>query len=213
MKMKNYVKVLCVALAMCLMVCGLTACGVKTVELTVKDMGTSTEVEATTAMTVAEVLEEANISLATKDETEPAADTKITEDITEIIVKRYAKVTVINGEEKKEVELVGGTVEDAVKAAGFTVTDDIKPDVPMTDYLTDGMTITLVKGVKVELTVDGTTTEVNSFSATVEALLKEQNVTLGEDDTVSEELTAKVTEGMKIRVYRVTYKEDRKSVV
>ena len=206
--MKNSIKIICLALVMCLAVCGLTACGAKDVKVTVKDMGATTEIDAKTDMTVMDALAKANITLGEKDETEPEKSSKLKEDAKEIIVKRYAEVTVVNGSEKKQVSLVGGTVADAVKEAGYTVTDEIKPDAPLTDYLKNGMTINMVKGVKVSLTVDGKTTEVTTFMTTVEALLKEQNITLSTDDTVNADLTAKITEGMSITVSRVTYKEE-----
>ena len=211
MKVKNHVKLLCVALVMCFILCGLTACGAKAVTVTVKDQGNETSVEAATGMTVAEVLDKANITLATKDETVPEKDSKITEDVKEITVKRYAKVTVVYGDQKKELELFGATVEDAVKESGFTVETDVKPDVPLTDYLKDGMTINMVKGVKVSITVDGKTTEVTTYMSTVEDLLKEQNIKLGKDDEVSEKLTAKPTEGMQITIHRVEYKEEKET--
>jgi len=211
MKVKNYVKLLCVALVMCFVLCGLTACGAKAVTITVKDMGTETSIEATTGMTVAQALEAASIALATKDETVPEKDSKITDKVTEITVNRYAKVTVIYGDQKKELELFGATVDDAVKEAGFAVEADVKPDVPLTDYLKDGMTINLVKGVKLSLTVDGKTTEVTTYMSTIEDMLKEQNVKLGKDDEVSEDLKAKPTDGMQVTVHRVEYKEEKET--
>ena len=207
MKVKTYAKVLCVALVMCFVLCGFTACSAKPVTVTVKDMGAETSVDAQTGMTVAQVLEAGKIALGDKDETEPAKDEKITEKTSEILVKRYAKVTVVYGDQKKELELTGATVEEAVKQAGFTTEADVKPDVPAEEFCKDGMTINLVKGVKVKLTVDGKTTDVTTYMSTVEDMLKEQKITLGKDDEVSEDLKAKVTEGMNITVKRVEYKE------
>ena len=198
MKVKTYAKVLCVALVMCFVLCGFTACSAKPVTVTVKDMGAETSVDAQTGMTVAQVLEAGKIALGDKDETEPAKDEKITEKTSEILVKRYAKVTVVYGDQKKELELTGATVEEAVKQAGFTTEADVKPDVPAEEFCKDGMTINLVKGVKVKLTVDGKTTDVTTYMSTVEDMLKEQKITLGKDDEVSEDLKAKVTEGMNI---------------
>lgn len=209
--LKNSTKLICLALAVCMALFVFTACGAKPVTVTVKDMGATTEIETSTDATVAQALENAKITLAEKDETEPAKDAKITEDTKEIIVKRYAEVTVINNGEKKQVALVGGTVQDAVKEAGFTVSDSIKPDLPLTDLLKTGMTINLVPGMKVTLTADGKTSEITTFMTTVESFLKEQNITLGADDTVSEKLDAKITEGMEITVSRVTYKEETKT--
>lgn len=204
---KNFVKLLCAVLVLCFAVCGLTACGAQTVKLTVNDMGQATEIEASTDMTVAQALEKASLTLGEKDETEPAKDTKITESVKEINVKRYAKVTVVSGSDKKEVELVGGTVEDAITKAGYTAAGELMPDAPLTDFVKDGMIITMVKSIKVEITADGKTIEASTTMATVDALLKEQKISLGADDECNEKLDAKVTEGMKIVIKRVTFKE------
>lgn len=211
MKKTGIIKMLCAALAVCMILCGLTACGAKAVTVTVNDMGNTTSIETSVGATVAKALEDAKITLGEKDETDPAKDSKITEDLKEITVKRYAKVTVVYGDEKKEVELTGGTVADAVKAAAFKTDEGVTPDVPATDYLKDGMTINLVKGMKVELTVDGKTTEVATKAATVKDLLTEQKITLGENDEVSEKLDAAITDGMKIVVKRVEFKEETKT--
>ena len=211
MKKTGIIQLFCVALAICMILCGLTACSGKAITLTVKDMGESSSIEATVGSTVAKALEGAKITLGEKDETEPAKDSKITEDLKEITIKRYAKVTIVYGDEKKEVELTGGTVADAVKAAAFKTDDSVTPDVPATDYLKDGMTINLVKGMKVELTVDGKTTEVATKAATVKDFLTEQKVTLGKNDEVSEKLDEQIKDGMKIVVKRVEYKEEKKT--
>ncbi len=193
------------------MVFALAGCGEeKTVNLTVVDKGAKTEVEAKVGATVSEVLEKAEIILGFKDETEPAKDEKITEDTKQITVKRYAKVTVKLGDESKEVELTGGTVADAVKKSGFD-TDNCTPDTDESKYLEDGMVITLIKGTKVTLTVDGKTADVPTKAKTVEEFLKEQKVTLGKDDEVSEKLTAEIKDGMKIVVKRVEYKTEEKT--
>ena len=88
MKVKTYAKVLCVALVMCFVLCGFTACSAKPVTVTVKDMGAETSVDAQTGMTVAQVLEAGKIALGDKDETEPAKDEKITEQSTDSLGER-----------------------------------------------------------------------------------------------------------------------------
>ena len=208
---QSFLKATALLAAVCLLMGLLVACNGTEVKLEVNDMGTKTEVTTSTNKTVKQTLETAQINLGEKDETDPALNTKITADTKEILVKRYAKVTVVYGDEKKEVELVGGTVADAVEKAAFKTDDSITPDVPATDYLKDGMTITLSKGMKVELTVDGKTNEVVTKAATVKDFLTEQKVTLKEDDEVSEKLDAAIEDGMKIVVKRVEYKEETKT--
>ena len=63
MKSKNLVKIISLALVICLAVCGLSACSSKDIKLTVNDMGESKEINATTGMTVADALTKAEITL------------------------------------------------------------------------------------------------------------------------------------------------------
>ena len=206
MNHKTIVKIVSVLTAVCLLAFCLVACGEKAVTVKVSDMGETTEVETETGKTVSEVLDQAQITIGEKDEIDPAADEKIAEDTSDITIKRYAKVTVVFGKEQKEVELVGGTVEQAVKESGFTVDKNTAPDKSNDEYLTDGMVITLKKTVKVKIKVDGETKEVSTSAATVEDLLKEQDITLGDDDKMNKKPDAEVTDGMKIVIKRVTYK-------
>lgn len=187
-----------------------TACGATPVSVKILDMGETIMAEGTDDMTVAELLEKAEIVLGDKDQTEPEPQTKWSESgASEITVKRYAKVTVVNGEEEKSVELVGGTVEDAVKEAGYSFDDGIEADVDKNTYLKDGMTITLSKAVKVTLTVDGNTKDYTTKAETVKAFLDENKITLGEDDEVSVKTDSKIKDGLKITVTRVEYKEEK----
>lgn len=206
----SFLKVTALLAAVCLLMGLLVACG-EEVKLEINDMGTKTEVTTSAGKTVKQALETAQIELGEKDETDPSLDAKITVDTKEILVKRYAKVTVVYGEEKKEVELVGGTVADAVEKAALKTEDNVTPDLPLTDYLKDGMTITLSKGIKVTLTVDSKTDDFVTKAATVKDFLTEQKVKLGEDDEVSEKLDAAIKDGMKIVVKRVEYKEETKT--
>lgn len=205
MKKHYFGKILALVMAVCMLSCCLVACGGKEMALTVNDRGTKTEVTANVGSTVAQVLEKAQITLGEKDETEPAKDARITEDVKEIIVKRYAKITVVLGDEKKEIEVVGGTVEDAIKKAGYTLDGGITSDTPVTDYAKDGMTITLTKGLTVELTMDGKTTTISTSAKTVADLANE--LKLGADDELSEKFETAITDGMKLTVRRVEYKE------
>ena len=194
----------------CLFAVSLTACA-KAVTVKVNDMGTTTDVEAKTGMTVAEVLEQAGIALGEKDETEPAVDVKLEETTTDITVKRYAKVTFVNGETKTDVEVVGGTVADALKAAGITLGEKELTDVEGTEYVKDGMTVNILTELTISLTVDGKTEDVATKATTVKDFLDEQKVTLGDDDEVSPKLEDALKDGGKVVVKRVEYKEETKT--
>lgn len=198
--------VIALVIAICSTMLCMTACG-KDVKVKINDSGVTTEADANTDLTIKEILDKAGVTLGEKDETEPKADEKLGEESTEITVKRYAKVTVKNGDEEKNVELVGCKVEDAVEKAGFTLDDSVACDADKSSYLKDGMVITLTNSVEVSLTADGKTNKYKTHAETVKAFLDEQKITLGKDDEVSPKLEDKITDGLKIIVKRVEYKE------
>ena len=206
MKTKRILKAALAVALLCLMAFTMTACA-KDVTVTVNDAGTTTELETKTGLKISEILSEAAITVGEKDETEPSLDTELTEDVTEITIKRYAKVTVVKGDEEKTVELVGAKVEDAIKEAGFTLAEGEGADAELTSYLKDGMTINITKETKVTVTVDGETKEITTKAATVQALLDEQGIKLGADDVISEKPETELTDAMKITIKRVEYKE------
>lgn len=211
-KSVSFVKVIALFMALAMSALLFTACGGTPVSVKIVDMGETVMADGTDNMTVAELLETAEIKLGEKDETEPSLDTKWSEaDADQITVKRYAKVTVTNGDDKKTVELVGGTVEDAVKEAGYSFDDGIVVDFENDKFLEDGMTITVSTSVSVKLTVDGKTNDYKTTAKNVQELLDENNITLGKDDEISEKLDAKLTSDMGITIKRVEFKEEKKT--
>lgn len=196
---KSLGRAVALLMALCVLAGCLVACGGKEVTLSIVDYGNPTEVKAAVGDTVAKVLEANNVKLGDKDEAVPAATETITAETTEILIKRYAKVTVVYGSEKKEVEIIGGTVEAAIKSAGFKTEDGVTPDADPKAYLKDGMVIMLSKTAKVKLTTaDGKTADVTTKAATVKDFLEEQKIVLGANETVSPKLTDKITDGMTI---------------
>ena len=210
MKTRMTAKIAAIVAALLLLSACLTACGGKEVALTVNDMGAKTEVTAKAGDKIADILNAAGITLGSKDVTVPPAESTLAEDITEITVNRYAKVTVVMDGQEKVVELVGGTVEDAIKASGFAVFDGEAPDADPKSYLKDGMTIGFISAVKVQVTVDGKTLETSTTAADVAALLKELDIKPGADDEISEKTDSKLSEGMKIVIKRIEYKEEKR---
>lgn len=208
MKRNKLMKIASVVLAMLMLCAAFSGCAGKKITVTVNDTGAITEVEIETGKTVKDALDEAKITLGDKDECDPAADEKITEDLKEITVKRYAKVTIVRDGQETAVEVIGGTVEDALKKAGITLAENESLDTDLKTAVKDGLVVTVGKEVKVSLTVDGKTDEVATKAATVQELLDEKGVTLGKDDELSEKTDAKLADGMKIVIKRVEYKNE-----
>ena len=94
----------------------------------ITDLGEKKEYDKIKGLTIQEVLDQENITLGEKDEIEPAADTVLSEDMTEVQIRRYAKVTIKHEDEETQVELVGGTVEDALKEAGIELGEKEEAD-------------------------------------------------------------------------------------
>lgn len=209
--MKVFIKITACLLALCCVAFVFSACAGKDITVTINDSGTKTDVEVKTGITVSEAIDKAGIELGEKDETEPPKDETINEDTTEITIKRYAKVTVVKGKDKKEVELVGGTVEEAVKKAGFTLAETDKLSADKNAYLKDGMTITITEAIKVTIAVDGKTNTVSTNATDVKGLIEEQKIKIGKDDVMSEKLDAPLKNGMKITIKRVTFKDEKKT--
>ena len=208
--MKRFLKPISVIMIIAMFVTMLTACG-KAITVDIVDVNSKTPVEVKTGYTVEKVLETAQITIGDKDETEPALDEKITEETKEIIIKRYAKVTVVKDGKEYEVETVGGTVADALEKAGITLAKDEVTDMPQDKLLEKEVTINVLKQLSVKLTVDGKTKEVFTSAKTVEEFIAEQKVKLGEDDEVNQKSDAKIKNGMKIVVKRVEFKEETKT--
>lgn len=200
-------KYICSVLITCVIMFFIAGCG-EEYTVTIQDMGKTTEVVAATGQKVEEILEDAGIILEEKDEVFPGLNEKIKGD-TDIVVQRYAAVTVIDVEnEKHSVELVGGTVGDAIEESGLALADGQSLDMDEDTYLEDGMVITIVQATSVMFTADGGTSAVYTNAKTVDAFLKEQNVTLGEHDKVTPELSYVIESGMEIVLQRVEMKEE-----
>ncbi len=182
----------------------------KDVNISIIDAGNTITVNAKTGTAVSQTLEEAGISLAAKDEVSPSLDSEISEDTKEIVIKRYAKVTVIKGKDSKTIEMTGGTVQDAIDKSGFAIGDGEELDHNANEYLTDNMVINIIREVTVTLTVDGKTGNFKTKSATVKDFLNEHNVTLNENDEINRQLDALLENSMDITVKRVVFKEEKR---
>lgn len=117
----------------------------KSVTVPIIDCGVSHNVEGNDGMTVRQLIDAAGLTVGNKDSVTPNQDT-VWKDAgaDSVIISRYAKVTVSDGQTTKSIELNGGKVSDAIAQAGFDLLS-YQSDVDISAYLTDGMTINLTK--------------------------------------------------------------------
>lgn len=181
----------------------------QSVTVEVIDGSTKSEVETQTGVTVEDVLNDAGIKVGEGDETDPVLDEKITSETKTITVKRYAKVTIINGSETEVVELVGATVADALEQAGITLGEGDETDIALSEYLENGMTITVLKPKNVAIVLDGVSENITTKAETVKDLLAERSITLGEGDTIDVDMDEPLAEGVVITIETAQYIADK----
>lgn len=147
MKTKHFSPQILVLTLILLMTMAFSACSDKksdnSVSVAILDRGQTISVEGTSDMTVDELLQKANITVSDSDTVIPQRSGKWSEvGESTIIVRRYAKVQVVNTDTgaSSEVELVGGTVKQAVMMAGYDL-NSYKTQPGPEEYLTDGMEI------------------------------------------------------------------------
>lgn len=178
-------------------------------QFTVSVQGTESQIAVSGSPTVETVLQAAGIALGEKDTVTPALTEKPKSGDT-IEVLRWAKVNVVANGNKKEVELVGGTVADALKEAGVTLGADEEVNAAQDAWLSDLETDIIVsKLITVSLTADGETKEYKAADGcTVEEFLKAQKLELNEADRTEPARTEKLTDGAKVVLHRVTEKTE-----
>lgn len=118
------------------------------------------------------------------------------------------EVTVLaDGTAKTVTVYHGDTVADALAAAGVTVDSNDKLSASQTAAVSSDMMVEVTRRHDVTLTADGSTQTLQVEDGTVHELLLENDIILGENDTVSHGLTTPLSEGMAVSVQRVTYEE------
>lgn len=161
--------------------------------------------------TVADVLEHANVSLGEHDVVAPALDTKVS-DGQEIAVRYGRLLTVTIDGVQKEFWTTATTVLSAIDELGIRDAEDAKLSVSRDAAVgREGLSVTITTPKDVTIKADGKTHTVESTSATVADLLTELGITLDSDDTVSQDLSGTVTDGLKVAVQRVEVKKVTKS--
>lgn len=155
--------------------------------------------------TVKEVLDQEDIKYTAEDSIKPALDSKV-EDGMKIVIKRAVPVTIEVDGKNYELKTTADNVKEAIKEAGVELgeKDIVTPN--LETKLEKNTKIHIQKAIPCSIEVDGTTKELLTASSTVEAVLKEEKITLGEKDKINPPLDQKIEKNMKIQVTRVTEK-------
>lgn len=159
----------------------------------------------TKARTVREALKAAQVDIAEgQDVVEPGLDEELIATKYNVNIYRARPVTIIDGALRQRVITAHQTPKQIAKVANITLYPEDKVVAYSGDLLVHGAdtVFEIDRATPVSLTLYGKQTEVRTHVATVGELLKEKNITLGKDDTLSLPASAPITNGMQIELWR-----------
>lgn len=182
----------------------------KTVQVTIVDNGEATSLsimDPTKESVLDKAVERQQIAQITGDD-----EVTYDEKANSLTIRRGIEVTVTADGESREVKLYyGDTAMQAVFKAGFTMAqDDVLSQDPNT-VLTQDTQLSITRYYHVNVTVDGNTQTVLVKEGDVSTALAAASVTLGEEDFADVALDESLSEGMDVKVSRVTYEEESKT--
>ena len=157
----------------------------------------------TTKRVAEEVVAEAGIQLSKNDKL--ILDDFKPEEDSSIVICRESNVTFVHADGKTVTVKFAGTVKELIESQGVTLSEELFSSVDVKAVVTNNMIVKIISSFDVKINVDGEEKSVKTISETVADLLKEQNITLDEDDEVSPSLDTVLEENMVVDILRVEY--------
>ena len=173
----------------------------------------------TKARTVREVLKLAKISIDERqDVVEPGLDSEMVAEKYQVNIFRARPITIVDGNKRLKITTAEQTPALIAKAAGLEVFTEDKTTLDKGDNIVVDGADTVMKVERasvVNFVLYGKESVVRTHAKTVGELLKDKNITLQKDDTLSVDQSARIVPGMKIELWRngkqtVTVEEDVK---
>lgn len=203
--MRKPAKALALALLAALL---LSACGAKT-RLQINDRGVITTLEVSLPMSAAEILREAEIVLRPGDRLDPAPETLLREAQPITVLRENAVLLTVDGR-SATVLMNGGTVAELLEREGVALGEGRHVNQPLDAWLTDGMEIRVSDSLSVTILCDGQTSVRDLEAETVGEALAVCGIFPGEDDLISPAPDTQLTDGMQIRVSRVSWRTEER---
>lgn len=172
--------------------------------VTIHDRGTETTL-LSDADTIADVLEQADISVDPNDAIEPALNETLVASEYTVNIYRARPVVIVDGGMRQKIVTPYQTGEQIAKDAGAKLEPEDRTLLTRnTDILADGagLQLTIDRAEKVNLNLFGSKMTVRTQGETVAELLREKNIELEGRDRTSPSLSTEIKEGMSIRVWR-----------
>ncbi len=160
----------------------------------------------TTEQTVGAALKQAKISLQPDDSVDPGLDTKLAAQSYHVNIYRAQPVLVVDGNVRQTVMTSYETAKQIAADANRPLFDeDVTSLVQSEDILHTGGTglqLDIDRATKFNLVLYGKTIEARTQAATVGDMIKDKNITLGPNDTVSLPLSTPLTADLKVDIWR-----------
>lgn len=172
--------------------------------ITVYDRGVHT-VFMSDAKTLGEALEDSEIVIDPKDSIEPSLDEELVAPEYQVNVYRARPVMVIDGQTRVKVVTPYQTADRIAKDAGMSLNpEDGALLSRSSDYAGDGagLQLTIKRSIPIILDLYGRKNDIRTQAATIEELLDEKGIILGDRGRVSLALNTPITAGLEVRVWR-----------
>lgn len=170
----------------------------------------------TNAATLREAFSQAGIAVSQHDLVEPGLDQELVASQYDVNVYRARPVTIVDGTVRMRVMTPYQTTEQIAKQANVTLQDEddtqLRTSVSLKSQSAE-LQMTIDRAVPVTLMLYGKKVQAYTQGATVSDMLREKNITLGENDMLSLAETTPITKDMTIELWRegkqvITEEED-----
>lgn len=172
--------------------------------VTIYDRG-KTQVILTHAQNVADALKDAKVSVIKEDLVEPGLDEPLVSTDYAINIYRARPVIVVDGAIREKIMTAAQTIKTIAQSAGIELRDEDKGTLSLNPYVTyDGASAVLSIDRAKEFTLNlyGKTSQVFSHAKTVGEMMTQKNIVLGQNDTISVEISTPLTKGMSVSIWR-----------
>lgn len=159
----------------------------------------------TRAKTVGDALKQADIETTSTDIVEPATSETLRSQSYQVNIFRSRPVVVVDGTKSERIITAEQAPKQIARDAGITIYDEDTTSLQRAnDPLVDGagLKLTIDRATVITLNQYGKTFEARTQATTVNELLAEKGIVLGEKDGVTPEKTTLITAGMTVKVWR-----------
>ncbi|MDQ5913995.1 MAG: resuscitation-promoting factor RpfB, partial [Patescibacteria group bacterium] len=158
---------------------------------------------ATSAITVADAVKDAGVTLSEKDKVEPSLDTEISDGY-KINIYRSVPVTIEDKNATVEIETSHKTADAITEEAGLALHPEdtymFKASDLSSNDLQPGITLKVDRAESIKLNLYGAITDVRTQAKTAGEFLKEKNLTLQENDFLIVPDETPISEGLTVGI-------------